>query len=166
MFDRQLRELSQRGLDFSTILMSQHSFSQQVAETALEYGRQQLPFLYCCDQMELQSEGSLSMGYHKPMCKVSWASVQMQRPSHSVCHMDHRARLFSGHDTGLLTLLINSAQIALITVPCYKQRHKLTNKQITRVHVAQTRGGESVEWSTREVSITAWEYWNHLIQDY
>jgi hypothetical protein len=71
MFDRQLRELSQQGLDFSTILMSQHSFSQQVAETALEYGRQQLPFLYCCDQMELQSEGSLSMGYHKPMCKVS-----------------------------------------------------------------------------------------------
>ena len=65
----------------------------------------------------------------------------------TLCHMDHRARLFSGRDTGLLTLLINSAQIALIRVPSYSQRYKLTNKQVTRAHVAQTRGGESIEWN-------------------
>lgn len=71
----------------------------------------------------------------------------MQRPGLSVCPMDRRVGLFSGHDTGLLTLLTNSAQTALIRVPCHLQRYKLATNQVTGVHVAQTRGGESVECS-------------------
>lgn len=62
-----------------------------------------------------------------------------------MCPRDRRVGLFSGHDTGLLTLLTNSAQTALIRVPGHHQRYKLTNNQITRVRVAQTRGGECAE---------------------